>query len=165
MTCSYQPRVESQRSRLVLNTLIVSHNIFLAFHGSDRLLAYKYPVLDVLRHRLIIMEEAFRWHHFLPAHALSRMLPSWVNLHRPDLAQQSVDHCTCCAGQYEPVQFQSEMCCRYHASVMISTYPQLYTLTAVWLIEPGLIAPDIPEITSTTPQAQATKARRLKPFT
>jgi len=49
--------------------------------------------------------------------------------------------------------------------VTVPTHPQLYTLTAVWLIEPGLIAPDMPEMTSTTPQAQAAKARMLKPFT
>jgi len=78
--------------------------LFLTSHGSDRLLAYNHSILDVLRHRLIIMEEAFCRHHLLPAHALGRMLPSRINLYRPDLTQQGIDYGACCAGQYEAIE-------------------------------------------------------------
>lgn len=89
---------------LTLKALVMSHILFLTSHGSYRLLAHKHSIPDVLRHRLVVVEEAFCRHHLFPAHPLSRMLPSRINLHRPDFAQQSVDDCACGTGQYEAVE-------------------------------------------------------------
>ena len=71
---------------LALEALDMPHILFLTSHLSHGLLAYQHSISDIPRHRLVVVEEAFRRHHFFPAHPLSRMLPSRINLHRPDLA-------------------------------------------------------------------------------
>ena len=86
------------RGYLALKALVVPHMLFLTSRGSYWLLAQEYPIFDILRHRLVIVEEAFGWYHFLPTYALGRMLPSRIDLHWPDSTQQSVDDCTCRAG-------------------------------------------------------------------